>query len=103
MKRIFAVLLAIVMCSGMLSMLEEAMKTYDNVFFHGEYSAADRLNMAKNTDIIHNLYDKTDKTSHIAMGNKYYDGPLFSLPQLCTTDSYRYHPIFQPDNSDTYP
>ncbi len=72
---------------GMLAMMEESTKKYSNVFFHGEYSPKDRLDMAKNTDMIHNLYNQTDKTSHIAMGNKYYDGPLFSLPQLCTKES----------------
>ncbi|MBR2466124.1 MAG: hypothetical protein IKB38_04255 [Clostridia bacterium] len=72
---------------AMLDMLELNSKKYDNVFFHGEYSPTDRLEMAKNTDIIHNLYDTFNKTSHIAMGNKYYDGVMFGLPQLCTVGS----------------
>lgn len=72
---------------AMLEFLNESTEKYKNVFFHGEYAPTDRMEMAKNTDIIHNLYNITDKTSHIAMGNKYYDGPLFYLPQLCTKGS----------------
>lgn len=72
---------------AMLEMLNHSTERFSNVFFHGEYAPDDRLEMARNTDIIHNMYNKTDKTSHIAMGNKYYDGPLFYLPQLCTTGS----------------
>ena len=72
---------------NMLELMEDSIKKYRNVFFHGEYKPEDRLEMARNTDIIHNLYNASDKTSHIAMGNKYYDGLLFSLPQLCTVGS----------------
>lgn len=72
---------------NMLNLMEESARKYSNVFYHGEYAPKDRLDMAKNTDLLHNLYNNTDKTSHIAMGNKYYDGLLFSLPQLCTKQS----------------
>lgn len=72
---------------AMLALMNDSTARFSNVFFHGEYAPTDRLEMAKNTDIIHNMYNKTDKTSHIAMGNKYYDGPLFYLPQLCTEGS----------------
>ena len=72
---------------AMLEFLEGCTKKYSNVNFHGEYSPTDRFQIAQNTDIIHNMYNATDKTSHIAMGNKYYDGPLFLLPQLCTKGS----------------
>ncbi|MBE6598931.1 MAG: glycosyltransferase family 4 protein [Ruminococcaceae bacterium] len=70
-----------------LSLMEEGTAKYSNIRFHGEYKPSDRIEMARNTDIIHNMYNKTEKTSHIAMGNKYYDGLLFSLPQLCTEES----------------
>ena len=73
---------------GILTLMEESQEKYSNVFFHGEYAPTDRMQMAQNTDIIHNMYNVTDKTSHIAMGNKYYDGPLFLLPQLCTRGSH---------------
>ena len=72
---------------SMLSLMEESTKKYKNVFFHGEYKPNDRLEMAKNTDIIHNIFDLNDRTMPIAMSNKYYDGPLFGLPQLCTKGS----------------
>jgi len=72
---------------GMLALMQECTKKYANLFYHGEYQPKMRLEMARNTDMLHNLYNNTDKTSHIAMGNKYYDGILFSLPQLCTRKS----------------
>ena len=71
----------------MLEFLNECTEKYKNVFFHGEYAPTDRLVMAKNTDLIHNMFDNSDKTMPIAMSNKYYDGPLFYLPQLCTKGS----------------
>ena len=72
---------------SMLSLVKESSEKYNNVFFHGEYSPTDRLEMAKNTDIIHNMFDINDQTMPVAMSNKYYDGPLFALPQLCTKGS----------------
>ena len=60
-----------------------------NVFFHGEYAPDDRYEFIKSTDIIHNLYSLTEKPfmAH-AMPNKYYDGVIFSIPQICTTGSF---------------
>lgn len=58
----------------------------DNIFFHGEYKPEDRYEFIRNTDIIHNLYD--DENTRNAMGNKYYDGAIFRLPQVCTEDSF---------------
>ncbi len=72
----------------MLQLLEEAQRVYKNVFFHGEYAPTDRMKMAQGTDIIHNVFDNSDKTMPIAMSNKYYDGPLFFLPQLCAKGSH---------------
>lgn len=59
---------------------------YTNIFFHGEYYPEDRYNFAMNTDILHNIYS-FGKTEGIAMGNKYYDGLVFSIPQLCNKDT----------------
>lgn len=72
---------------SMLSLVKESSEKYNNVFFHGEYAPKDRLEMAKNTDMIHNMFDINDRTMPIAMSNKYYDGPLFALPQLCAKGS----------------
>lgn len=58
----------------------------NNVFFHGKYQPNDRYEFAKNTDILHNLYDN-DETMINAMANKYYDGIIFYIPQLCTKGS----------------
>lgn len=57
-----------------------------NIFFHGEYKPIERYEFAQKTSIIHNLYDN-DVTS-MAMGNKYYDGIAFYLPQLCNAGSF---------------
>lgn len=62
-------------------------KDYNNVFFHGQYLPEDRYAFAENTDLIHNVYD-TDQTTGNAMGNKYYDGIIFKIPQLFTLGTY---------------
>ncbi len=59
-----------------------------NVFFHGEYVPEERYNFVRSTDIIHNVYSNTETPSAInAMGNKYYDGIIFGIPQLCFENS----------------
>ena len=62
-------------------------KEYNNVFFHGAYMPSDRYEFAKNTDMIHNIYDCGYTTGN-AIGNKYYDGIIFGIPQICTEESY---------------
>lgn len=61
-------------------------KKASNIFFHGEYNAIDRYEFAKVTDVIHNLY--YDKNTMLAMGNKYYDGLIFRIPQVCMPGSF---------------
>ncbi len=58
----------------------------DNVFFHGEYIPEERYEFAKNTDIIHNIY--AESQMDVAMTNKYYDGIIFRIPQICTLGSF---------------
>ena len=62
-------------------------KGYANVYFHGAYMPAERYEFAKNTDMIHNVYDCGYTTGN-AMGNKYYDGIIFGIPQICAEGSY---------------
>ena len=57
-----------------------------NIFFHGEYTPEQRYNFVRNTDIIHNIY--CDGNTMLAMGNKYYDGIIFRVPQLCMVNSF---------------
>lgn len=57
-----------------------------NIFFHGEYKPADRYEFAKVSDLIHNMYGKGGGT--MLMANKYYDGAIFRIPQLCTAGSF---------------
>lgn len=59
---------------------------YGNVYFHGPYYAGDRVKFAKETDIVHNVYEN-DFVTIGAMGNKYYDALQFRLPQICTKGS----------------
>lgn len=61
-------------------------KNYRNIYFHGEYLPEDRYEFVKNTDIIHNIYNDTNML--LAMGNKYYDGLIFRLPQVCMVGSF---------------
>lgn len=58
----------------------------ENIYFHGEYKPEDRYEFIKNTDIIHNIYD--DSNMMLAMGNKFYDGIIFRIPQICTEGSF---------------
>lgn len=62
-------------------------KGYSNVFFHGAYLPEERYDFAKKTDLIHNVYDCGHITGN-ATGNKYYDGIIFGIPQICTEGSY---------------
>lgn len=56
-------------------------KNYNNIFFHGEYRPEDRYEFVTRTDMIHNVYHDTNML--LAMGNKYYDGIIFRIPQIC--------------------
>ncbi len=62
-------------------------KSYSNVFFHGSYMPTERYTFAAETDLIHNIY-ALDHTMGNAMGNKYYDGIIFEIPQICTEGSH---------------
>lgn len=57
-----------------------------NVFFHGEYRPAERYEFVRQTDIIHNIFN--DNNMMLAMGNKYYDGVIFRIPQICMKGSF---------------
>lgn len=57
-----------------------------NVYFHGEYQPEDRYKFILTTDIIHNIY--YDDNTMLAMGNKYYDGIIFRIPQICMQGSF---------------
>lgn len=58
----------------------------ENVFFHGEYTPEQRYDFVRQTDIIHNIY--YDANTMLAMGNKYYDGVIFRIPQICFLGSF---------------
>ncbi len=58
----------------------------NNVFFHGEYKPEERYEFVRKTDIIHNIY--YDNNMMLAMANKYYDGAIFRIPQICMIGSF---------------
>lgn len=58
----------------------------NNVFVHGEYLPEERYSFAQDTEVLLNSY--FDNNMMLAMGNKYYDGIIFRIPQLCMTGSY---------------
>lgn len=62
-------------------------KNYSNVYFHGAYMPTERYEFAMKTDLIHNIYDCGYTTGN-AIGNKYYDGIIFGIPQICAEGSY---------------
>lgn len=62
-------------------------KGFTNIFFHGAYLPEERYGFAEKTDLIHNMYEN-DPGTQKAMANKYYDGIIFRIPQLCTVGSY---------------
>ena len=62
-------------------------KQFSNIFFHGTYLPEERYAFAAQTDLIHNIYEN-DAGMQKAMSNKYYDGIIFQIPQLCTAGSY---------------
>lgn len=59
----------------------------ENVFFHGEYNPEDRYKFAKETDLIQNVQD-FDLITENAVSNKFYDGAIFYIPQICSDTSY---------------
>lgn len=60
-----------------------------NVFFHGAYEPGDQDGFADQTDLLHNIYANDEKPNQkLAMTNKYYDGLVYRLPQLCMKESY---------------
>ena len=77
---------------GREQQVAENLKSYvqelkaNNIFFHGEYRPEERYEFIKNTDCIHNLY--YDNNTLLAMGNKYYDGIIFRIPQVCMVGSF---------------
>ena len=58
-----------------------------NVFFHGAYEPVERYEFAKNTDILHTIYENDMVMVH-AMANRFYDGIVQYIPQICTKGSF---------------
>lgn len=61
---------------------------YGNVHFYGQYNPHERYEFAKKTELIHNMYSNANEKGNPAMGNKYYDGVVFQIPQVCISKGY---------------
>ena len=57
-----------------------------NISFSGRYNPSDKCKFGYDTDLLYNMFDN-DKTKY-ALSNRFYDGIVFSIPQLCTKDSF---------------
>lgn len=60
----------------------------NNVSFMGSYLPSQKREFAEETDIIHNIYENAYSGKNPSMGNKYYDGIIFRIPQICLYGSY---------------
>ena len=56
---------------------------YTGVSFSGYYTQNERFAFSEQTDLIHNLYPNGNGFSNPIMTNKYYDGLIFKIPQVC--------------------
>ena len=57
-----------------------------NIFFHGAYIPEERYEMVREIDLVHNIFDDSNMMS--AVSNKFYDGHVFYIPQLCMEGSF---------------
>lgn len=71
----------------MLELMNEMSEAYDSFHFHGVYSPKDTLDFARNTDLLINIYENKGTMRH-AMANKYYDGIVYRVPQLCNVGTF---------------
>lgn len=58
-----------------------------NVEFKGTYQNSDRKKFTHEVDFIHNMYSTSDYNMNLAMSNKFYDGIIFHIPQICSKGS----------------
>ena len=63
-------------------------KAYSNIFFTGYYTQDQRAAFAENTDLLHNIYSNEGDVGNPAMGNKFYDGIIFKIPQICLSGGF---------------
>lgn len=59
-----------------------------NVFVHQAYLPDERYGFAATTDMIHNMYNNNSTGGNPSMGNKFYDGIIFYIPQICINGGY---------------
>ena len=72
-------------CKRILDYCQE--NNVSNVYFHGEYTPEERYQFAAETDLIQNVQD-FDSITENAISNKFYDGAIFYIPQICSDKSY---------------
>lgn len=62
-------------------------KGINNVYIHKEYLPDERYDFAAETDIIHSMQNHMDE-GNPRMANRFYDGIIFYIPQICTKGSF---------------
>jgi len=62
-------------------------KKYQNIYFHGYYKPEHVSLFAFDTQLLLNMYGN-DGNMQFALGNKFYDGIIFKIPQICSKDSF---------------
>lgn len=67
--------------------LIDKMTCSKNVYYHGIYNPDDRFIFSQSTDLLLNAFDNDDKNTPYATSNKFYDGIVFHIPQICTKGS----------------
>lgn len=75
--------------SNIVKKLKQYVKDHNfkNINFFGSYRNEDKIKLVKNTDIIDNMYDYTNYNQSLAITNKFYDGIIYKLPQICQINS----------------
>lgn len=58
-----------------------------NIIMTGRYSNDDKFKLLEKADILNNHYEISTNIKY-ATANKYYDGLIFKIPQICNKDSY---------------
>lgn len=60
----------------------------NNVEYKGEFPPNGRMKIAKNTDLIHDIYTSRREGFDTRMFNKYYDGVVFEIPQITYSSGF---------------
>lgn len=63
--------------------LQKMSNDSEKIIFKGAYFNDEKYLFAEETDLLHNAYDNNDFNMAVAMANKFYDGIILYIPQIC--------------------